>query len=123
MSTDLSKGVVALVMGVSDLERSVAFYRDTLGLMMAFRTEGLAFFGGGAVSILLNPEMARLRQPVAGAIEVVFGVEDVKASWRALVAKGVTFFREPRQVTEKEWSAVFTDPDGHFLSVFGPPGA
>ncbi len=122
MAADLGKGVVAMVIGVSDLERSVAFYRDTLGLALQFRSEGLASFGAGAVSLLLNPGAARIREPIAGAIEVVFGVESVKAAWRQLVAKGITVFREPRQVTEREWSGVFTDPDGHLLSVFGPPG-
>jgi catechol 2,3-dioxygenase-like lactoylglutathione lyase family enzyme len=122
MAGDLGKGIVAIVIGVTDLERSIAFYRDTLGLALQFQSEGLAFLSAGPVSLLLNRDMGRLRQPIAGAVEVVFGVDDVKAAWRRLVAKGITVFREPRQVTEKEWSAILTDPDGHLLSVFGPPG-
>ena len=122
MAGDLGKGIVAIVIGVTDLERSIAFYRDTLGLTLQFRSEGLAFFAAGQVSLLLNREAARIRQPVAGAIEVVFGVENVNATWRDLVAKGITVFREPRQATEREWSGILTDPDGHLLSIFGPPG-
>jgi catechol 2,3-dioxygenase-like lactoylglutathione lyase family enzyme len=122
MAGDLAKGIVAIVIGVTDLERSIAFYRDTLGLTLQFRSEGLAFFAAGQVSLLLNRDAARIRQPVAGAIEVVFGVENVNATWRDLVAKGITVFREPRQATEREWSGILTDPDGHLLSIFGPPG-
>ena len=47
MAGDLGKGIVAVVIGVSDLERSIAFYRDTLGLPLQFRSEGLAFFAAG----------------------------------------------------------------------------
>ena len=46
----------------------------------------------------------------------------MRAAWRDLVAKGVTFVSEPRQATDKDWVATFTDPDGHFLTLFGPPG-
>ena len=119
---DLQKGVGFIVVGVTELERSVAFYRDTLGLTMQFQQGGLAFFAAGPVSIILSAEMGRVRTPVAGAMELVFPVDSVKRVWRALTAAGVTFFREPRQVTEKDWAANMQDPDGHFLTLFGPPG-
>ena len=118
----LNRGVGYIVVGVTDLERSVAFYRDTLGLPLQFQHGGLAFFTAGPVSIILSAEMGRVRTPVAGAMELVFPVESVTRTWRALVAAGVTFFREPRQVTEKDWAANMHDPDGHFLTLFGPPG-
>jgi catechol 2,3-dioxygenase-like lactoylglutathione lyase family enzyme len=121
--SDLKNGVGYIVIGVTDLPRSVAFYRDTLGLPLQFEQGGLAFFTAGPVSIILSAEMGRVRTPVAGAMELVFPVDDVKRVWRALTAAGVTFFREPRQVTEKDWAANMQDPDGHFLTLFGPPGA
>jgi len=119
---ELKKGVAYIVIGVSELARSVAFYRDTLGLPMQFEQGGLAFFTAGPVSIILSADLGRARTPVAGAMELVFPVENVKRSWRALAAAGDTFFREPRQVTEKDWAANMHDPDGHFLTLFGPPG-
>jgi predicted enzyme related to lactoylglutathione lyase len=50
---------------------------------------------------------------------VVFSVEHVRAAYDALRRKGVTFSDEPRNVTGSSWSANFTDPDGHHLSIFG----
>jgi catechol 2,3-dioxygenase-like lactoylglutathione lyase family enzyme len=120
--SELKNGVAYIVIGVTDLARSVAFYRDTLGLPLQFQQGGLAFLAAGPVTLMLSVEMGRTRTPVAGAMEIVFPVDAVKPSWRALAADGVTFFREPRQVTDKEWSAVMHDPDGHFLTLFGPPG-
>lgn len=122
MAGDLAKGVAYIMLGVSDLDRSVTFYRDTLELPLQFQHEGLAFFSAGPVTLMLNVGAGKVRTPIAGAVELVFAVESVKAAWRNLAAKGASFFREPRQVTEKDWSAVMTDPDGHFLSVFGPEG-
>jgi predicted enzyme related to lactoylglutathione lyase len=80
------------------------------------------FIDGGQVTIGLSTGLARRRQPVAGATELVFTVESVKASWRALTAKGIEFVVEPRPATGKEWTATLADPDGHYLTLFGPPG-
>jgi catechol 2,3-dioxygenase-like lactoylglutathione lyase family enzyme len=118
----LKKGVAYIVIGVSELARSVAFYRDTLGLPLQFEQGGLAFLTAGPVMLMLSADLGRARSPIPGAMEIVFSVEAVKPAWRALAAEGVPFFREPRQVTDKEWSAVLQDPDGDFLTLFGPPG-
>src|SRR2546422_3443871 len=46
---------------------------------------------------------------------IAFVAEDVKATWRELAAKGVTFVQEPQ---EADWgiASMFVDPDGnHFV--------
>jgi predicted enzyme related to lactoylglutathione lyase len=108
------------MLGVADLARSLAFYERTLGRSVRFRTEGIAFIDGGAITLGLSTDLSRFRQPLAGAVEIVFAVPDVTRAWRDLADKGVTFMREPRQVTPTEWAATFADPDGHLLSLFGP---
>ena len=115
-------GVGYVMLGVTDLERSVMFYEHTLGRKIVFRSKEFAFVDGGAVMIGLSPSLARNRQPIAGAVEIVFKVDEVKPAWRELSTNGVTFVTTPRQATEKEWAATFTDPDGHWLTLFGPPG-
>jgi catechol 2,3-dioxygenase-like lactoylglutathione lyase family enzyme len=116
-------GVAYVMLGVSDLERSADFYEHTLGRPVRFRAGGLVFIDGGSIAIGLSLELGRTRQPAAGAMEIVFGVEDVVASWRALTARGVEFLREPRQVTDRDWAATLLDPDGHYLTIFGPHAA
>jgi predicted enzyme related to lactoylglutathione lyase len=59
---------------------------------------------------------------VAGATEVVFGVESVRAARKALGAQGIAFMSEPRQVTPTDWVAQFMDPEGYLLSIFGSEG-
>ncbi len=58
--------------------------------------------------------------PLAGAAEVVFSVDDVRAAHQELAERGISFTREPRVVSGPMWAANFSDPDGHGLSVFGP---
>jgi catechol 2,3-dioxygenase-like lactoylglutathione lyase family enzyme len=121
MSTTGS-GVTHVMLGVSDVARSTAFYEQTLGRPVRFKTEAIAFIDAGAISLGLSSDLAKARQPLAGAVEVVFAVPDVHRAWRDLAGRGVNFLREPRQVTPTEWAATFVDPDGHFLTVFGPKG-
>ncbi len=109
-----------VMLGVSNIERSTAFYRDQLGLPLLGVHGGLAFFNGGGVTLMLSTELAKAAPGIAGATEVVFAVDSVQAAYDALLARGVVFLREPRQVTPSDWAANFKDPDGHLLSVFGP---
>lgn len=122
--THVALDTIAVVMlGVTDLSRAAAFYRDVLGLRPQGEVGGeFAFFDGGGVMLALSVPHARPdRSPhLVGATEVVFRVASVAAAHRALAARGVSFTREPRHVTGDSWSAVFTDPDGHRLSIFGP---
>jgi len=109
-----------VMLGVRDLARSVAFYRDTLGLAVRSEIPGFAFLDGGGVTLCLSQPLARASQQVAGATEVVFSVDDVRGAYEALRARGVPFTHEPRNVVGSNWAANFEDPDGHKLSVFGP---
>lgn len=114
-------GIVML--GATNTARSIAFYRDKLGLALKGQNEGFAFLDGGGVTLCLSESLARVSNPVAGATEVVFSVGDVRAAHEALRARGVEFTHEPRTMTGPMWAANFNDPDGHKLSIFGPEGA
>ncbi len=109
-----------VMLGTTDLAKSLAFYRDTLGLAVQFEIPGFVFLNGGGVTLSLSEAHAKLATPVAGGTEIVFGVADVTAAYEALRARGVEFLNAPRNVTGDQWAANFRDPDGHLLSVFGP---
>ncbi len=119
--TDYKLTKVSVVMlGVQNVARSLAFYRDKLGLKVQHEISGFAFLDAGAVTLCLSEPAAKARGQIAGAGEVVFSVEDVSAAYQALRAKEVQFTHEPRNVTSTSRAANFDDPDGNHLSIFGP---
>jgi catechol 2,3-dioxygenase-like lactoylglutathione lyase family enzyme len=109
-------GVVML--GAQDLARSIAFYRDQMGLTLGFQSEGFAFLNAG-ITLCLSEPLAKALGPAPGAIELVFSVDSVREAHQALLARGVHFTIDPRVVTGTSWAANFDDPDGHHLSIFG----
>lgn len=112
--------VSMVMLGVRDVQKSIPFYRDLLGLKLTQQFGGFAFFDAGKIALVLSEDRARSSEHVAGATEIVFSVEDVRAAYDALKNQGVTFQREPVQITGPMWAAHILDPDGHLLSIFGP---
>ena len=120
-SSDFKLTQIAVVMlGVQDVARSLAFYRDKLGLTVEREIPGFAFLDGGKVTLCLSEPAAKFRGQAPGNGEISFAVEDTTAAYQALRDKGVQFTHEPRSVTPTLWAANFDDPDGNHLSIFGP---
>ncbi|HZD95068.1 MAG TPA: VOC family protein [Candidatus Sulfotelmatobacter sp.] len=114
--------IAAIMLGVRDLPQALEFYKEKLGLQPIMQEPSLALLQCGGVMLGLSRGHVNLAPHVAGATEVVFAVENVRAAHKELSARGITFMSEPRQATPTDWVAHFKDPDGHILSVFGPEG-
>jgi catechol 2,3-dioxygenase-like lactoylglutathione lyase family enzyme len=120
-STDVKLSKVGHIMlGVTNLERSLRFYRDTLGLSVQFAVEEFAFLDGGGVTIVLRGTPNLGEPGDVMRTEVVFAVDDIETAYRSLEGRGVEFRVQPRVVTGDRYAADFRDPDGHVLSIFGP---
>jgi catechol 2,3-dioxygenase-like lactoylglutathione lyase family enzyme len=113
--------IAAIMLGVRDLPQAVAFYQDKLGLKVIMRESELALLQCGTVILGLSTRHANTA-PLAEAVEVSFGVDNLRATHKALGEKGVVFLGEPRAVTPTDWAVHFRDVDGHLLSLFGPEG-
>lgn len=111
-----------IMLGVSDLDRSLEFYRDKLGFRVQQQLPDFVFLDGGSVTLALSKDIWTHLGKTTGAAQVVLGVNNVKTTYAELRNKGVEFMNEPRDVNGLEWAANFRDPDGHLLSIFGPPG-
>jgi len=105
---------------VTDVDRSVAFYRDVLGIPFLFRVPGqpMAFFDCGGVRLYVGvPESEDFRS--RGVL--YFTVEDIGEAHRVLAGRGVPFRDGPHVVHRTEDSelqmAFFTDPDGNNLAL------
>ena len=109
-----------VMLGVRNLEQSLSFYRDKLGIKVQMQFEGFAFLDSGTVRVILSEALAKNSANVVGATEIIFNVDDVRAATDSLKQQGVTFSHEPHQVNGPMWAANFLDPDGHLLTLFGP---
>jgi catechol 2,3-dioxygenase-like lactoylglutathione lyase family enzyme len=114
--------IAAIMLGVRDLPQAVAFYKDKLGLKVLMQEPALALLQCGSVMLGLSPGHLHMAPHVTGATEVVFGVDNVRATKKALEETGVVFMGEPRAVTPTDWAVHFKDVDGHLLSLYGPEG-
>src|SRR5262249_49101876 len=112
--------ITLIALGVSDLPKSIAFYRDKAGFELQNQFGGIAFFSAGPITLMLNMGLRRPEGPLAGAVELIVAAESVTASHRQLSDRGCNFINEPREVTPGSWAATFVDPDGHWLTLFGP---
>src|SRR5262245_44122864 len=87
---------------VSDMDRSVRFYRDLLGLKMRFDSPFWTEFDMGTTTLALHhaekpasPPIAGKAEPVAGTVSLGFGVVNVDRAFEELKNKGVRFVMPP----------------------------
>jgi predicted enzyme related to lactoylglutathione lyase len=114
----LSK-VSMVVIGVTDLSKSIRFYRDTLGLTVTNQNEEFVTLSAATIDLVLSGPLGRSVKPGSSSIEIVFPVESVSTIHRLLTARGCEFIRQPREITTGSWAATLKDPDGHLLTLFG----
>src|SRR5277367_5016225 len=104
-------GITAIMLGVREMPAALAFYRDKLGLAVIMQESQLALLQSGAVMLGLSRGHAHPAPHIAGATEVVFRVDNVRAAQQALTAQGIAFLGEPRQITPTDWASHFRDVD------------
>ena len=104
---------------VSDMQRSVEFYRDKLGIPLKFQSPDWTEFATGTTTLALHGGGVPSTQPpadpskVAGACSIGFNVDDVDKTYEELKAKGIRFVMPPMQREgEGIKLAVAIDPDG-----------
>ncbi len=127
MIVDL-KWADAVVLVVSDLQRSQDFYTQSLRMEMAGRDEDAVVFkteSGGMLILLshhradalLGPDNVDHGPAATARTYNVAAVENVDEACEALRAQGVEFFREPENHPWGIRTAFFRDPDGHVWEI------
>lgn len=105
---------------VSDMKRSVAFYRDVLGLPLKFETPQWTEFATAGATLALH--IAEGRTPVEGDCEEPgrcrpgFGVPSLDAFHQRMVEHGVPCVQPPTELFGAR-IAQYRDPDGLPFSV------
>ncbi len=124
---------VGAILAVSDVERSVAFYRDRIGFEVEalyddppYATLALA---GTRLSLAEQGHPAEDRPGVAMAapadpsranVVIVVEVDDARSVYDALAAGGVRFLAEPYEPPWGGCRFFCVDPDGYLVEIEQP---
>ena len=100
---------------VSDIDRSTAFYRDTLGLTLKFTSPGWTEFATGETTLALHPASA---QNPAGSTHLGFTSAGIDELHKQLSGNGVVFTRPPTPEHGIKL-AEFVDSEGARCSLSG----
>lgn len=113
------RGTDFVMLEVADMDRSIAFYRDTLGMEIVERYENIwvEFQAAPTTLALYRPEDADARtERKSGGAVIALSVENVKEAVEELRGKGVPIVRETMD-TPVCWMAGITDPDGNGIAL------
>ena len=120
-----------ITLGVSDLERSIRFYCEGLGLPQREGPDGIAFFDTRGTLLSLYPREALAEDatvPEQGSgfrgftlAHNVGSPEQVDATLEQAVAAGAELIKPGQKVFWGGYSGYFADPDGFLWEVAWNP--
>jgi catechol 2,3-dioxygenase-like lactoylglutathione lyase family enzyme len=113
-------GTLGMVMVlVSDMERSLAFYRDVLGLPVVEESPAWSELDAGTIHVGLHHVDGEggLSAGEGGSVQLTFYVEDAAAAVARLRDGGADIATEPTQEGFGGIIAVVNDPDGYPIQL------
>ncbi len=120
-----------ITLGVSDLERSVHFYRDGLGLPMRDGSDGIAFFETNGTWLSLYPREALAEDATVSSEGAGFrgfalahnvaSTDEVDRVLEQAVQAGAKLLKPGQKVFWGGYSGYFEDPDGFLWEVAWNP--
>jgi predicted enzyme related to lactoylglutathione lyase len=108
----MEKKISVVLIGVTDMERAVSFYRDVLGLPLKFQTDEYTEFDThGAVLALEKRD-----EVVANGPAFTFPTTDIEQDRKELEKAGVRFWKELR---EEDFGSVMMpqDSEGNIFEI------
>ncbi len=109
-----------IAINAKDIDRAVAFYRDTLGMRFLFQAPPkLAFFDCGGVRLMLSTaESEEFDHP--GSV-LYYKVNDISGAADLLKGRGVEFIDAPHMIARMPdhelWMCFFHDSEGNTLGM------
>ncbi|MFF5177994.1 VOC family protein [Micromonospora sp. NPDC000316] len=111
---------VGLTLLVTDLARSLTFYRDRLGFTEVDQGTGNAVLASGTTRLVLR-ELTEAAPISRRLVHVNLEVDDIEGAYERMRDSGVRFTYAPRVISRgsklEVWAAAFRDPDGHGIAL------
>ena len=116
------KKVGNVILAVKDLDKSLAFYHEIIGLPIKNQRRSWIDLGTIGAALSLHPASLtteHVGSSIDNGITIGFLVGDLKSALEELKSKGVKVYRE---ITERDagLNAIVQDPDGYLISLFEP---
>ena len=112
------KKVGNVILAVKDLEKSVDFYNNILGMPIKNVRSNWVDLGQSGALLSLHPASAELSTP-NDMIMIGLVVGDVESAVNELKSKNVKIHRDIQE-REAGINAIILDPDGYMISLFEP---
>ena len=106
----------AVILLVSDMKKSIDFYKDILGLPLKYQSEEWTEFFSNGTTLALRAAKERQKTKSAPTMLTGFMINDLDSTVKRLKEKKVKFFKEPREEPFGK-HAIFEDPDEHLISI------
>ncbi len=106
----------AVILLVSDMNKSVQFYKEILNIPLKKKSDEWTEFFNKETVLALHPAKNKEKVKSGQHILVGFSVSDFDQTMRNLQDKKVIFFKNPREEGFGK-HAIIEDPDGHLISI------
>lgn len=107
--------IVQIAIGVQDMDRAVAFYRDVVALKFMFQAPNVAFFDCAGIRLMLG--QAAPTDPKPSGMYLYFDSADIDRDHAALAERGAVVRTAPHVVAplggKQLWLAEFGDTEGN----------
>ena len=121
--------LTAVGIGVADLERSEAFYRDVLGMQrtgtfkLDYMDEVMLAHEGRSAVVLMHYTDGSARNYADNPVKLVFYVADPKGLANRIRGAGLEITREPEPIESLGGAVVCLakDPDGYVIELIQNP--
>ncbi|MBL4772718.1 MAG: VOC family protein [Alcanivoracaceae bacterium] len=121
MSTNTGiESIGQIAVAITDLKKSVIFYKDVLGLKLLFEVpSGMALFDCGGVRLMLTTLQGTEKDHHTSVI--YYRVNNIEESVTALKENGAVFIQEPQLVAKMVdhdlWMGFLRDPDENLVGI------
>jgi len=114
MTPDIDFGnELTIATQVTDLERAIAWYADTLGSDLLFKIEEMGYAEVSSPVAGVSIGLSLVEKPQTAGPVPVWSVADIDKARATLEAKGVRFDGETLTIPDTVRLATFYDPEGN----------
>jgi lactoylglutathione lyase len=115
------KHLGSVIIAVSNLEKSVKFYNEIIGMPIKNKRENWVELGKQGASVILHPATTKINTGTSIENGIVIGlvVGDIQSAVQELKSQNVTIYRDIES-HKAGTNAIVLDPDKYMISLFEP---